>query len=406
MRFNKKTAVIAAAGLLAAAGLIYVLQTQGGGVPAAASAPPGAPAVPVAKVVMREIAPAAEFTGHLAAPDTVELRAQVSGPIIRVSVPEGGLVQRGQLLFQIDPRPFQVALDGAQAQLRQAEALLAQAQSDLSRAEQLAPGGAIPVRALENAQSKARQSEAQVAAARAAVAAARLDLSYTRVTAPISGRVDRVLVTTGNIVAAGTTPLTSIVSVNPVYAYFDMDEATYLDFAQRARPNGSGRAGRFPVQIGLMSEDGFPHQGTLDFLGAQVDRGTGTIRARAIVANPSGQLAPGLFARIRLDTGAPRQAMLIDDQAVGAEQGQTYVMVLGEGNTAEYRPVSLGPVVDGMRVVETGLNPGDTVIVKGLVRPGMKVTPQPMAAAPTAAATATGAAAPAEQAAPSAEAAR
>lgn len=394
MRISKNAAVaVAASGVLLGGGLIYVLQDS----PAQdAAAAPGAPTVPVAQVITREIAPAAEFTGSLASPETVELRPQVGGPIQSVSVPEGGFVRRGQLLFQLDPRPFQVALDAAQAQLQQAQVQLTQAEADFSRAERLAPNGAVSARALEAAQSTQRERQAQVQAARAAVNAARLDLSYARVTAPISGRVDRIMTTEGNVATAGVTVLTTIVSVDPLQVYFDIDEATYLDFAARARPDSAGRTtAKLPVRIGLMNEEGYPHTGVLDFIGAQINRGTGTVRARAVIANPDGRLAPGLFARVRLDTAAPRPAVLIDDQAVGTDQGQTYVLILGAGNKVEYRPVTLGRVVDGLRVVESGLQPGETIVIKGLVRPGMQVTPQrtPMqapAATPASAATPAG----------------
>ena len=398
MRISKKAAVVViAGGVLLGGGLIYAFRDAP--TPDAAAAP-GAPTVPVAQAIAREIAPMAEFTGSLASPKTVELRPQVGGPIQSVSVPEGGFVRRGQLLFQVDPRPFQVALDAAQAQLRQAEIQLVQAESDFSRAERLAPNGAISARALETAQSTQRERQAQVQAARAAVNAARLDLSYARVTAPISGRVDRILMTEGNVAAAGVTVLTTIVSVDPLQVYFDIDEATYLDFVARSRPDRAGRTtARLPVRIGLMNEDGYPHTGVLDFVGAQVNRGTGTVRARAVIANPSGQLAPGLFARIRLDTAAPRQAVLIDDQAVGTDQGQTYVLVLGAGNKVEYRPVTLGRIVDGLRIVESGLRSGETIVIKGLVRPGMQVTPRRIPMQPAVAS-------PAPRATPSAEAAR
>lgn len=264
----------------------------------------------------------------------------------------------------------------------------------ISRAEQLAPNGAISARALEIAQTAQRERHAAVQAARAAVNAARLDLSYARVTAPITGRVDRIAVTEGNVVEAGTTVLTTIVSVDTLQVYFDIDEATYLEFVARARPDASGRATvRLPVRIGLMNEEGYPRVGTLDFLGNQVNRGTGTVRARAVIANPGGRLAPGLFARVQLDTSAPRQATLIDDGAVGNDQGQTYVLVLGAGNKVEYRPVTLGPVLEGLRVVESGLQPTDVVILKGLVRPGMAVVPRrgPMQAPAAAEGPATGA---------------
>ncbi|MNJ40874.1 Multidrug resistance protein MdtE precursor [compost metagenome] len=401
--------MVVAGGLLVGGGLVYVLQDT----PAqsAAAAAPGAPTVPVAQAIAREIAPAAEFTGSLASPETVELRPQVGGPIQSVSVPEGGFVRRGQLLFQLDPRPFQVALDAAQAQLQQALVQLAQADADLSRAERLAPNGAVSTRSLETTLSTQRERQAQVQAARATVNAARLNLSYARVTAPISGRVDRIMTTEGNVATAGVTVLTTIVSVDPLQVYFDIDEATYLDFVARARPDSAGRTtAKLPVRIGLMNEEGYPHTGVLDFIGAQINRGTGTVRARAVIANPNGRLAPGLFARVRLDTAAPRQAVLIDDQAVGTDQGQTHVLILGAGNKVEYRPVTLGRVVDGLRVVESGLQPGETIVIKGLVRPGMQVTPQrtpmqpPARAAAAAAAPAT---APAGRAAtPAAEASR
>ncbi|QIG47436.1 efflux RND transporter periplasmic adaptor subunit [Nordella sp. HKS 07] len=357
-------------------------ELEGAGPPAA----PPPPQVPVAEVVTREVAPWSEFTGYVAAVGSVELRPRVGGAIDEVSVPEGGLVDEGQLLFQIDPRPFEVAVETAEAQLRQAEALLAQAETDFDRAAKLVPNGAIPRKTYDDASAKKRERQAQVEATKAAVAAARLDLSYARVTAPISGRVDRVLVTRGNLVTGGNagaaTLLTTIVSIDPVHVHFDIDEPTYLDLAARARPDrGERDAVKLPVRIALVTEKGFPHEGVLDFIGNGIDRGTGTVRARAVVANPDGRFAPGLFARVRLATDAPRQTILIDDQAVGTDQGRRYVLVLGPQNKAEYRPVELGPVVDGLRVVTRGLNSGESIIVKGLVRPGMEVTPQPVSMA-------------------------
>lgn len=349
-----------------------------------AAAQPGqmpVPQVPVAEVVMRQVALSVEFTGHLEATKVIELRPRVGGAIDAVSVPEGGLVRPGQLLFQIDPRPFQVALDAAKAQLQQAVALLDQAESDFTRVESLAPNGTVSRKTYDDAQTARRQRQAQIEIAKAAVAATELDLSFTRVTAPIGGRVDRVLVSEGNLVAGGNagaaTLLTTIVSTDPLYAYFDIDEATYLEFVVRARAIGSGKAsGKLPVQVGLMTDAGFPHAGEFDFLGNRVDRSTGTIRARAIVRNPDGRLAPGLFARVNLVTAEPAQTVLIDDQAIGIDQGRRYVLVLGAEDKAEYRPVKLGPMVDGLRVVAAGLNPDERIIVKGLVRPGMRVAPQ------------------------------
>jgi gold/copper resistance efflux system membrane fusion protein len=339
------------------------------------------PQVPVAEVITRKVAPSVEFTGHFEATKAIELRPRVGGAIDAVSVPEGGLVRPAELLFQIDPRPFQVALDAANAQLQQAKVLLDQAEIDFRRAETLAPNGTVSRKTFDDAQAARRQRQAQVEIAKAAVAAAELDLSFTRVTAPIAGRVDRILVTEGNLVTGGNTGvatlLTTIVSTDPLYVYFDIDEATYLGFVARARASEMGRVvDKLPVQVGSMSDGGFPHAGELDFLGNRVDRSTGTIRARAIVRNPDGRLAPGLFARVNLVTAEAAQTVLIDEQAIGIDQGRRYVLALGAQNKAEYRPIEVGPMIDGLRVVSSGLEPGEKIILKGLVRPGMEVDPQ------------------------------
>lgn len=395
---SRAAALFLATAIITGGGLAYIYQDELAsyldgtrGLPvdqtgAAAPASPPPPQVPVAQVITREVAPSAEFTGYVAAVDSVELRPRVGGAIDEVNVPEGGLVEEGQLLFQIDPRPFEVALETAQAQLRQAEALLAQAETDYDRAQKLVPNGAIPRKTYDDASAKKRERQAQVEGARAAVSAAQLDLSYSRVTAPISGRIDRALVTRGNLVTGGNagaaTLLTTIVSIDPVHVYFDIDEPAYLDLIARARPDRAGRtATELPVGISLVTEHGYPNTGTLDFIGNGVDRSTGTVRARAVVANPDGRFAPGLFARVKLATDTPRQTILINDQAVGTDQGRRYVLVLGPENKAEYRPVELGPLVDGLRVVAKGLNSGETIIVKGLVFPGMQVSPQPISMA-------------------------
>lgn len=359
----------------------YVRQALASGETEQTGPTPPPPQVPVAEVVIRVLAPSSEFTGVIAAAKTVELRPRVGGSIETVSVPEGGLVERGQLLFQIDARPFEVALQNAEAQLRRARVLLDQASVDLDRSQRLAPKGAISEKTFDDDVARKREREAQVEEAKAVVAAARLDLSYTRVTAPISGRVDRVLVSEGNLVtgaAGAATLLTTIVSVDPVHVYFDLDEATYLRFRGEGRPDVAAAP---PVAVGLTAESGFPHMGRLDFLGNRVDPTTGTIRARAVLADPEAQLTPGLFARVRLATAAARETVLIDDQAVGADQGRRYVLVLGAGDTVEYRPVELGAMSEGLRVVEQGLGKGETIIIKGLVRPGMQVTPNRIAMA-------------------------
>lgn len=339
--------------------------------------------MPVAEVITREVAPSAEFTGHLEATKIVELRPRVGGAIDAVSVPEGGVVRPGELLFQIDPRPFEVVLDAARAQLQQANVLFDQAELDFRRIEALVSNGTVSRKSFDDAQAVRRQRRAQVEIAKVAVTAAELDRSFTRVTAPIGGRVDRVLVTAGNLVAGGdsgaATLLTTIVATDTLYVYFDIDEATYLGFVAIAR---TSETGKLPVQVGLMTDAGFPHSGELDFLGNRVDRSTGTIRARAVVKNPDGRLTPGLFARVKLVTAEPAQTILVDDQAIGIDQGRRYVLVLGAENKAEYRPVEIGPMIDGLRVVSAGLNPADKIIVKGLVRPGMQVNPKMIAMLP------------------------
>lgn len=351
-----------------------------------------APRVPVAEVIERAITPSSDFTGFLAAPETVELRSRVGGAIHAVSVPEGGLVRKGQRLFQIDPRPFQVALDTAAAQLRQAEVLATQAQADFDRARRLVSTGAVSRKTYDDAISARSARQAQVQVAKAAVAAARLDLSYAHITAPISGRVDRVLVTEGNLVSGGAagaaTLLTTIVSIDPIHAYFDIDEATYLNAVRQARPDAGGGESSLPVDLGLTTDKGFPYRGLLDFVGNRIDRSTGTIRARAVVPNPDGQLAPGLFARARLATGAERLAILVDDQAVGTDQGKNYVLLVDKDNLAQYRAVELGRMADGLRIINAGLQAGDKIVIKGLVRPGMRVTPDLVPMQPAAVATA------------------
>ncbi|MGE8686231.1 MAG: efflux RND transporter periplasmic adaptor subunit [Achromobacter sp.] len=351
-----------------------------------------APRVPVAEVIERAITPSSDFTGFLAAPETVELRSRVGGAIHAVSVPEGGLVRKGQRLFQIDPRPFQVALDTAAAQLRQAEVLATQAQADFDRARRLVSTGAVSRKTYDDAVSARSARQAQVQVAKAAVAAARLDLSYAHITAPISGRVDRVLVTEGNLVSGGAagaaTLLTTIVSIDPIHAYFDIDEATYLNAVRQARPDAGGGESSLPVDLGLTTDKGFPYRGLLDFVGNRIDRSTGTIRARAVVPNPDGQLAPGLFARARLATGAERLAILVDDQAVGTDQGKNYVLLVDKDNLAQYRAVELGRMADGLRIINAGLQAGDKIVIKGLVRPGMRVTPDLVPMQPAAVATA------------------
>lgn len=356
------------------------------------SAPPAQPpSVPVAEVVIRSGTPFVEFTGSLTAIDRVELRPRVAGYIQNVSVPEGRFVEKGRKLFLIDPRGFQAVRDAARARLREAEAASVLAQAEYARAEQLFAQKVVARERLETATASLSARNAQVSAAKAALDAAQLDLSFTRVTAPISGRIGQVLVTEGNYVASGVTPLTTIVSINPLYVYFDVDERTYLRSLAAGRADAAPRGAQAAkVMVALATDKTYSRPGRVDFISNSADRGTGTVRIRAVVDNPDGQLTPGLFAKVKLETGAPQQRVLISDQSIATDQGSRYVLVVGKDDKTEYRPVELGPVVDGLRVVEQGLQPGERIVVKGLVRPGMQVTPQPaamdgtpIAAAPT-----------------------
>jgi len=312
----------------------------------------------------------------LTAIDQVELRPRVSGYLQSVSVPEGQSVARGSLLFVIDPREFQAALNAAKGRLREAEANALLAQAEHGRAEQLFAKKVVARDRLDTAIASLNAGRAQVDAAKAALDAAQLDLSYTRVTAPISGRVDRALVTEGNYVTRGVTPLTTIVSIDPLHVYFDVDERTYLRSLAATREVAASKGEKAAkVMVAMLDDASYARAGRVDFLANAADRKTGTVRARAVVDNPDGRLTPGLFAKVKLDTGAPQPRVLVADQSIGTDQGRRYVLVVGAGDKTEYRPVELGPMANGLRVIEQGLQPGDRIVVKGLVRPGMQVTP-------------------------------
>ncbi len=343
--------------------------------PGDAAPPP--PEVSVADVVERSVRQWDDFTGRITAVETVELRPRVSGYVQRVAYEEGQLLAKGDLLFEIDPRPYRAALDRAEAELERArsEARLASAQT--VRAKALVEARAISREEFETRSAATAQGNAAVRAAEAAVAAARLDLQFTKVRSPIDGRAGRAMVTTGNLAQADATLLTTVVSQDPVHVYFEADEQTWLRYSRAAGDGGRGGDDR-AVRVGLAGEDGHPHAGTVDFIDNRVDPDTGTIRARAVLRNPDGLFTPGLFARVQLEAGAGFEALLVDDKAVLTDQDRKYVYVLGEDNTAQRRDVVLGRMADGLRVVQSGLEPTDTVIVNGLQKvfmPGMPVAP-------------------------------
>ncbi|KFN50467.1 efflux RND transporter periplasmic adaptor subunit [Arenimonas composti] len=334
--------------------------------------------VTVAAVVERDVARADEFTGRIAAVESVAVRARVGGYIDRIAFREGQEVRRGDVLFVIDDREYRAALARAEAELAGARSRAAQAGSELARARQLAETRLISAEQLEQRRAVAAQTEADVRAAQAQVEVARLDLEFTRVRAPIDGLAGRAEVTAGNLAAADATVLTTIVSLDPVHVYFEGDEQTWLRYDREARDGGRARADGNPVRVGLAGEEGWPHAGRLDFVDNRVDPGTGTIRARAVLANPDRVFRPGLFARVQLLADSPQPALLVDDKAVLTDQDRKYVYVVGANDTAERRDVVPGRLIDGLRMIESGLQPGDRVVVGGVQRiffPGMPLAP-------------------------------
>lgn len=350
--------------------------------PPPAAVPP--PKVTVATPVARNIVEWDEYTGRLEAIDSVEVRARVSGYLEAVKFTDGAMVKEGDVLFIIDPRPYAAELRRAEAELALAKARLELAQSRYERASRLVARNAISQEEADTRAAEARQAEASVEAAQAALDAARLNVEYTQVRAPVSGRVSRKLVTEGNLVNGGSgtqgTLLTTIVSLDPIYVYFEADERSYLKYVRLAQEGKrpSSRSTRNPVQIAFADEEGFPHEGYVDFVDNRLDEQTGTIAARAVLANPDLLLSPGLFARVRLVGSAPYDALLIPDEAVGTDQARKFVYVVDDQNIARDRRVILGPMIDGLRVVREGLSGTDRIIVAGMQRakPDAPVDPQ------------------------------
>lgn len=349
----------------------------------AAAAPPP-PQVDVAQVVARQVTEFDEFTGRFEAIQRVEIRPRVSGYISSVNFTEGREVKKGDVLFVIDPRPYEATYKHAKAQLDQAHSQATLAQSERVRATKLLESHAISQEEYDSRVASLEQADSNVEAAQAALDSAALDLSFTRVTAPIDGRISRALITLGNLVTAGQTELTTLVSLDPIYVRFDGDEQAYLKYIKLAREaaqaksktNEAGTTGS-EVMVGLANESGYPHQGVMVFVDNELDPTTGTIRGRAKLDNHDRAFTPGLFARVKLMGSNQYNALLINDSAVGTDQTVRYVLVVGADNKVEYRPVKLGPIIDGLRVVTDGLKAGETIVVSGLqrVRPGSPVTP-------------------------------
>jgi RND family efflux transporter MFP subunit len=351
--------------------------------PQSATSPPPPPKVTVSQPVLREVIEWDEYTGRLEAVDSVEVRARVSGYLQSVHFSDGAIVEKGALLFVIDPRPYQAELERAKAELAMAIARYERTQKDFARAQQLLKSRAISEEEVDTRAADQRQARESVQAARAAVEVTRLNVEFTQVRAPIDGRISRHLVSEGNLINGGTaqsTLLTTIVSRDPVYCYFEADERAYLKYLRLAlsgaRP--SSRDVRNPALLALADEMGFPHQGYIDFVDNRLDPNTGTMTGRAVFPNPDPILTPGLFARVRIPGSGKYQALLIPDEAVGSDQTQKFVFVVNDQHLVEYRTVQLGPIIDGLRVIRNGLGPEDWVIVNGIqrARTGAKVDPQ------------------------------
>jgi RND family efflux transporter MFP subunit len=345
--------------------------------------PPALPEVTVAKVISKRIKDWDEYTGRFQAVDTVEIRPRVSGYIDQVLFHEGQPVKKDDVLIIIDPRPYQADYDRARAGLELARSQEELARLEATRVQKLKDSGAVSREELDERLSTLNQQQAGVSAAKAALDNAALNLSFTKVRAPIDGRASRAEVTRGNLVTGGNnggTLLTTVVSVDPIYVYFEGDENAYLHYGELARQGErpSSRDARNPVRVGLSNEQGFPHEGYMDFVDNQLDTRTGTIRARAVLENKGGVFTPGIFARVQLLGSGEYDALLIEDRAVGTDQSQSFVLVLGPENKLEYRAIQPGRIIEGgLRIVRKGLKPDDVIVISGLqrVKPGAQVKP-------------------------------
>jgi multidrug efflux system membrane fusion protein len=375
---TKRLAIAAAVALiLLGAGGTAALRMNTAEAQSAPAAPPPPPTVDVAEVVRRSVVDWQTYSGRLEPVDRVEIRPLVSGTLTTVNVREGGRVKKGDPLFVIDPRPYAVEVERTRALVAAATSRNEYAASDLARGKRLLAENAIARRDFDEKENAAREAAANLLGAQAALNAAQLNLGYTKITAPVDGLVSRADITLGNIVAAGagTPPLATLVSVSKMYAAFDVDEQSYLKVVAPTR-----EAGGASVFLGLANEDGYPREGKVRSVDNRLDVASGTIRVHAVFDNADGVLLPGLYARIRLGGGSARDALLIDERAVGTDQDKRFVLVVDQANKTAYREVRLGANHEGLRVVERGLSQGDRIVVNGLqrVRPGDAVTPHPV----------------------------
>lgn len=346
-------------------------------------ATPPRPVVTISSAEGRSVIEYQEFTGRFDAVESVEIRPRISGYLQEVRFQSGQLVQKGDVLFVIDPRWNQTAFDSSAAELRRARSRLDNVEREAKRAEQLLAKNAISLEEVEARRSKLSEARAQELAAQATHENARLDLEYTEVKSPITGRVSRALVTAGNYVSGASgfnTLLTTVVSLDPIYVYADVDEASFLKLSRLRKQGKMGDPSRpISVEVGLSDDVGFPSRGEIESFDNRVDANTGSIVVRVRLPNPDERFLPGLFARLRVPASGAEPAVLIEESAIGTDQSQKYVMTLTASNTVAYRPVQLGPIVGGKRVIRDGLKPGESVVINGLlnIQPGMAVDARP-----------------------------
>jgi len=341
---------------------------------------PPPPSVTIAKPVQKEIVEWGEYTGRTDAVESVEIRPRVSGYINSITFKAGDLINKGDLLFVIDPRPYQATLDQAIGQLRQAEAQQQLAEANFARASKLRTTNVISREEYDTDAAQKSQAEAQCVASRAAVNSAQLNLDFTQVKSPIGGRIGREQVTVGDLVQSDTTLLTTVVSIDPIYAYFNVDERTVWKYVGQIKEErlSDARSAQTPLFLQVESEKGFPHEGVINFINNTFNSSTGTLQVRGRFPNSNGFLIPGAFVRIRVPGTPKYQAILVTDRAIGTDQAQKFVLVLDENNVVQLRLVQLGPNIDGLRVVRSGLKGNENVIINGIVNahPGSKVSPQ------------------------------
>ena len=375
--YNKLAAAVALAAIAAACS----------NKPELASLPP--PEVAVGQPVEQTATEYFTTTGRTAAIEEVDVRARVGGYLVKVNFEDGRDVKAGDVLFEIDPRPYEAEVMRSEGDVAKWQAQLRKAEADVARNRRLLPKGAASERELETSIAAKESAQAEITSAQARLTDAKLNLEFASIVAPIDGRASRTAVTKGNLIQpAGqmsTAPLTTLVKMDPIYVYFDVDERTILRVRERgtAANGGDVRALNVPVEIGLVGETGFPRKGVIDFVDNRVDPSTGTMRARGVFDNKDGILTPGMFVRVRVPIDQRDKALFIPERAIGTDQGNKYLLTVNAQNVVEYSPVTLGVERDGLREILTGLQPGASVIVDGIqrARPGITVNPHPVGAA-------------------------